>query len=77
MADSAPTPAAGAFVHVRTRNWLVGSIATERTARARLACIDDDAQGKILEIIWGEELDARILITVTLRSLTGPAPTTR
>ena len=44
-------PAAGDFVEVRTRRWLVESITDNTLVLARLACIDDDAQGERLEIL--------------------------
>ncbi len=56
-------PEAGQLVRVRTRTYLVegvdhlGGIGTH----ARLACLDDDAQGQQLEVIWEIELDAQIL----------------
>lgn len=67
-AHSIPTvsdkiPEAGQLARVRTRTYLVeevdrlGGVGTQ----ARLACLDDDAQGQQLEVIWELELDARIL----------------
>jgi hypothetical protein len=55
-------PSLGDFVRVRTRRWLVeaegsaGGLAT-----LALACIDDDAQGERVEVVWDAELDAEIL----------------
>ena len=55
-------PAAGDFVEVRTRRWLVESVSgSESLVRARLACIDDDAQGEGLEVLWRDEVDASIV----------------
>jgi hypothetical protein len=55
-------PAAGDFVEVRTRRWLVESVSgSESIFRARLACIDDDAQGERLELLWRDEVDASIV----------------
>jgi len=46
---------------LRGRQWLVEQVIADKTpARARLACIDDDAQGESLEVIWREEIDAEI-----------------
>lgn len=54
-------PTAGVFVSLRGRQWLVEQVIADKTpARARLACIDDDAQGESLEVIWREEIDAEI-----------------
>lgn len=58
-------PAQGQVVRVRTRTWLVES--TEHTpigrhgTLVRLACLDDDAQGQPLEVVWELELDGEIL----------------
>ena len=54
-------PQAGDFVYVRTRRWLVESVNGDATVRVRLACIDDDAQGETLEVLWHEEVDAAII----------------
>jgi hypothetical protein len=48
------TPQRGDFVRVRTRRWLVED---ERSAgdgltALRLACVDDDAQGEVVEVLW-------------------------
>jgi hypothetical protein len=53
MRGSESAPTAGDFVEVRTRRWLVESVIGEDAlVRARLACIDDDAQGETLEVLW-------------------------
>jgi hypothetical protein len=55
-------PAAGDFVEVRTRRWLVESVAgADMGLRAQLACIDDDAQGETLEVLWRDEVDAAVV----------------
>ena len=53
------------LVQVRTRNYVVEDLdifpgCQDRTV-AKLACIDDDAQGVELEVIWESELDAKVL----------------
>jgi hypothetical protein len=58
-----PTPQRGDFVRVRTRRWLVED---ERSAGGgltalRLACVDDDAQGELVEVLWDAELDGSVL----------------
>src|ERR1700736_3798544 len=57
-------PAAGAIVHVRQRLYLVEQvIPPPRQGEAtlvRLSCVDDDAQGQSLDILWENELDAEI-----------------
>lgn len=62
MEGGISVPAPGDFVELRTRRWLVEDVTDANAAlRARLACIDDDAQGETLEVLWGEELDASII----------------
>ena len=62
MKVTAPTaPQRGDFVRVRTRRWLVED---ERSAgdgltALHLACVDDDAQGEVIEVLW----DVRFLST--------------
>jgi hypothetical protein len=57
-------PAAGAIVHVRQRLYLVEQvIPPPRTGEAtlvRLSCVDDDAQGQSLDVLWENELDAEV-----------------
>jgi superfamily II DNA or RNA helicase len=64
MKVTTPTaPQRGDFVRVRTRRWLVED---ERSAgdgltAVRLACVDDDAQGEVIEVLWRAELDGSVL----------------
>jgi hypothetical protein len=51
MQGAASVPAAGDFVELRTRRWLVESVTGETLVRVRIACIDDDAQGETLEVL--------------------------
>jgi hypothetical protein len=63
MGDEMPTPQRGDFVRVRTRRWLVEderSVGAGLTA-VRLACVDDDAQGEVVEVLWDAELDGSVL----------------
>jgi SNF2 family DNA or RNA helicase len=56
-------PQRGDFVRVRTRRWLVEDqrgVGDGLTA-LRLACVDDDAQGETVELLWDAELDGSIL----------------
>ena len=64
-------PEIGDFVSVRGRRWLVegGSDLGQSLHSIRLACVDDDAQGEILEIAWQSELDAQRLSTDSWSSL--------
>lgn len=58
-------PAVGELVQVRSRRWLVEEVVAPpepgHSARVRLACADDDAQGRTLDVFWDCELDRRIL----------------
>ena len=58
MGVSLPQP--GEFVEVRGRRWLVeGRPMLDGVEAVRLACVDDDAQGAVVEVAWAAELDAR------------------
>jgi SNF2-related domain len=53
----------GDFVEVRARHWLVEDV-DDRDARfpvVALSCIDDDAQGEQLSVIWDAEIGARLI----------------
>jgi Helicase conserved C-terminal domain/SNF2-related domain len=54
----------GALVRVRQRFWLVEDIQARRdddeSDLVTLACIDDDAQGQPLTVLWQAELDAKV-----------------
>src|SRR5438445_6629830 len=58
-----PTP--GQLVHVRQRRYLVEEtvppIKPGDATLVRLACVDDDAQGQPLEVLWQCEVDPEIL----------------
>jgi hypothetical protein len=59
----AEMPKSGDFVRVRTRRWLVEDerSAGEGLTALRLACVDDDAQGEVVEVLWDAELDGSVL----------------
>jgi hypothetical protein len=55
-------PQVGDFVRVRLRRWLVeDGTPVSGLNSVRLACIDDDAQGEAVSVLWDAELDAEIL----------------
>ena len=55
-------PVSGQIVRVRTRHWLVEDVAPSPSDTwLRLSCVDDDAQGDALEVLWETELDSQIL----------------
>jgi ERCC4-related helicase len=53
----------GDFVEVRGRRWLVEAIddVPRELTTARLSCIDDDAQGEQVEVLWDAEVAPKIL----------------
>jgi hypothetical protein len=55
----------GQIVHVRARQYLVNEVVLPphpgHATLLRLSCLEDDAQGDALEVLWEHELDARIL----------------
>ena len=57
-------PEPGQVVRVRTRTYLVGPVEKQPNGSGtlvRLACLDDDAQGQPLEVVWELELAPEIL----------------
>ncbi len=58
-------PSRGQVVRVRSRQYLVEDIEPPRQKHdhtlVRLSCLDDDAQGVPLEVLWESEVDALIL----------------
>lgn len=58
-------PELGQIVTVRQRRYLVEGLVPPPTGEdctlVRLSCVDDDAQGQPLEVLWERELDAEIL----------------
>ena len=59
----AGAPQVGDFVRLRTRRWLVEGerLGNQGLRSLRLACVDDDAQGELADILWDAELDAEVL----------------
>ena len=58
-------PEPGELVGARSRHWLVEEVVPppglEQSARVRLACADDDAQGRRIKVFWDCENDRYIL----------------
>ncbi|MFT3879469.1 MAG: SNF2-related protein [Gemmatales bacterium] len=56
-------PKRGSFVFVRQRQYLVDDVVPSpgEMTLVRLSCVQDDAQGQTLEVLWEAELDARPL----------------
>ena len=55
----------GGVVRVRSRQYLVEDVVRSKDARedtlVRLSCLDDDAQGQRLEVLWESEVDAQVV----------------
>ena len=58
-------PEPGQLVHLRQRRWLIEGVEpAARFGQATLvhaACVDDDAQGEPVSVLWEHELDARVI----------------
>ena len=58
-------PTVGQIVRVRTRRHLVASVIPagpyDRDTLVSLSCIDDDAAGASLSVLWEQEVDAEVL----------------
>ncbi len=65
MPDPLVLPTPGQLVRVRSRRWLVEGALPARRAHEQslvsLACLDDDAQGVRLDVLWEKEVDAEVL----------------
>jgi hypothetical protein len=66
MSTPAPAPPLpGQVVKVRSRQYLVGGVVPAPNigdqTLVRLSCLDDDAQGAHLEVLWEKEVDAQVL----------------
>ncbi len=65
MSTQVAIPSIGQIVAVRQRLYLVehamAPVKAGDSALVRLACVDDDAQGQTLEVLWEKELDRQIL----------------
>ncbi len=61
-ADGSSIPEAGEIVRVRSRQFVVEDVVLppepSHQTLVRLSCLDDDAQGEPLEILWEREVDA-------------------
>jgi len=59
------TPAPGQIARVRQRLYLVEQVvsplAADDSTLVTLSCIDDDAQGQPLAVLWQQEIDREIL----------------
>ncbi|MFH1465091.1 MAG: DISARM system SNF2-like helicase DrmD [Pseudomonadota bacterium] len=62
MQQPPPLPSPGDVVRVRQRTWLVNQVQpgadSYQSGLVQLACLDDDAAGEQLRVLWSHELDA-------------------
>jgi ERCC4-related helicase len=60
-------PRVGQLVKVRARQWLVDDVTEPpspgQQSLVRLSCLDDDAQGEHLDVLWEREVDGEVLDT--------------
>ncbi|XXY15448.1 DISARM system SNF2-like helicase DrmD [Sorangium sp. So ce216] len=66
------TPQQGHFVRVRSRLYLVDQVAQdapEEDVVVHLSCLDDDAQGARLSVLWQSEVDAQIVDAASWREV--------
>ena len=65
MTQLASPPQPGQNVRVRQRQYLVEEVilpsAAPDSTLVRMSCLDDDAQGQPLEVLWEKEVDAEVL----------------
>ena len=58
-------PEPGQLVHLRQRRWLVEAVdeapCPGEATLVHAACVDDDAQGEQVVVLWEHELDARVI----------------
>ena len=68
-----PAPEPGQIVRVRQRQYLVEEVvpppASADSTLVRMACLDDDAQGQPLEVLWENEVDPEVLTGEAWHSL--------
>lgn len=69
--NSSIIPDVGEFVEARGRRWLVEGHRSlpDGIAALSLSCVDDDAQGEMVEVAWSAEIDARLLASDTPETL--------
>jgi hypothetical protein len=73
MAMIPAPPAPGQIVRVRQRQYLVEDVVKAPlfgdSSIVRMACLDDDAQGQPLDVLWEKEVDPEILSGESWQSL--------
>jgi hypothetical protein len=81
--SSRDAPSPGEIARVRQRLYLVEETVPPPKASdsslVKLSCVDDDAQGQRLEVLWERELDAEVMRgeawdAITRRGFDPPTP---
>jgi superfamily II DNA or RNA helicase len=71
----APSPEVGQIVKVRQRQYLVEETVPpgdgDDATLVRLACLDDDAQGQPLAVLWEKEVDPEVISAEAWREVAG------
>ena len=74
LSNNTVIPERGQIARVRQRLYLVEEIVSPKSAKdstlVKLSCVDDDAQGQPLEVLWEREINPQIL-TRSSRNQTG------
>lgn len=65
MSETATLPSPGQIVRLRQRLYLVEQtvppVRAADSTLVRMSCVDDDAQGQPLEVLWEREIDPKII----------------
>jgi hypothetical protein len=68
-------PEAGQIVRVRQRQDLVEDVVTpgagDDATLVRMSCLDDDAQGQPLEVLWEKEVDSERINAESWQEIAG------
>jgi hypothetical protein len=73
MKSSEAIPTPGQIIRLRTRTYVVESVESKHgdphLTAVSAACLDDDAQGEKLDVVWGLEPDTEILTEEAWKTL--------
>lgn len=62
VTGTTPVPQPGDIIRVRTRTWLTENVEPSAAGTiVEAVCLDDDAQGQPLQVLWDIERDTEIL----------------
>src|SRR5205814_8807778 len=75
MSAMLEAPQAGQIVRVRQRQYIVEEVvppgAGDDATLVRMSCLDDDAQGQPLEVLWEKEVDAEPINAESWQEIAG------